>query len=47
MLIFGNNVNKTWVAQIRNSQEHKVKDLVFGTNAKIIGQSDSTFTLIV
>jgi hypothetical protein len=47
MLIFGNNINKTWVSQIRNSQEHKVKNLVFGTNGKIIRQSDSTFILIV
>ena len=47
MLIIGNNVNKTWVAQIKNSEEHSVKDIVFGTNAKIISQGNSSFVLIV
>jgi len=46
-LIIGNNLNKTWVASIKNSEENNVKDIVFGTNAKIIAQGDSSFALIV
>jgi hypothetical protein len=46
-LIFGTDVNKTWIAQIINSQEHKIKDIAFGTDARIIEKDNGNIIILL
>ena len=39
-LLFGDSGNQTWVARIIKGQEHRLKNLTFGTRARVSQQDD-------
>jgi len=45
--LLGDLGNKTWMAEIKESKEHRFKTLTFGTNSRISRNRDNSILVLV